>query len=865
MVAVSLAGALTSPALGVGAAEEADARGLRVTPRSAVPGQVVTLRAPRGGRVRIGGRIARVVGRRRGRLRVVVPALRPGRATVAVRAGKRRLRGRLRVRRGFSGRVRPTLERGRAVSRSIGPAGGTVSATSAAGTAFALAIPAGAVSRPTTISVTPVKRIKGFPLRGPRFAVQLSPDGLALLEPATLTITLERAPRGKVAGFVYDGTGRNLGLTVARRSGRTIVMTVEHFSTAGSTHITGRDLIILLGRLAAKIVRGTLDLDDVHLFAVAWSVLFVGNTSQCTADPTCFFVFSGVNDELAEQAAHYTCLEGNVQRGSDAIAMLRTALEIDADLRLFGNNRRAAEFADERLCLTTSLVADADPPAQNDALSATRVAITTVDRKRADSDADGTVNNCEWAVYVGGVAAQQGFTRLQGQATGACESGLQKVLDDGVARCDRDRQDGLGRLGDGQKVALGVGLLTAEFQAAIENCKPKLFVTPPSATVEIGQTVSFSARTNEGDTDFDWTSGDGAIDGGGTFTAPSKPGTVTVTATTRRILSGSATVTVKCPAGQVEFDGECRTISVTIAPANPALAPGAQQQFTATVHNTTNQAVTWTSSGGSITATGRFTAPSQPGSVTITARSKEDTTKTGATTVTVQAPGVTVTGRNSQVDFVTARAIATSSNINCPRGDTHVDNHLLSRPFSSGPLGLWDSGDIDSLAVAPPLGCQGSLADATAVASTRTIHDVQSVDGDLDVTYTATDLHSLIMSRSGTLIDNFAATAVLSLLAVRFDVVRDTVQLSCSTTLSGDPRDPLPEEAEDQVFVLQISTAATGTMVAELEGTTGPTIVTLPPGTYGLVVENKTARRRSNMSADLSFSFGAGAECHRVA
>ena len=159
---------------------------------------------------------------------------------------------------------------------------------------------------------------------------------------------------------------------------------------------------------------------------------------------------------------------------------------------------------------------------------------------------------------------------------------------------------------------------------------------PPSATVEIGQTVSFSARTNEGDTDFDWTASDGTVDGGGTFTAPSKPGTVTVTATTRRILSGSATVTVKCPAGQVEFDGECRTISVTIAPANPALAPGAQQQFTATVHNTTNQAVTWTSSGGSITATGRFTAPSQPGSVTITARSKEDTTKTGTTTVTVR-------------------------------------------------------------------------------------------------------------------------------------------------------------------------------------------------------------------------------------
>ena len=144
--------------------------------------------------------------------------------------------------------------------------------------------------------------------------------------------------------------------------------------------------------------------------------------------------------------------------------------------------------------------------------------------------------------------------------------------------------------------------------------------------------MSFSARTNEGDTDFDWTASDGTIDGGGTFTAPSKPGTVTVTATTRRILSGSATVTVKCPAGQVEFDGECRTISVTIAPANPAIAPGDQQQFTATVHNATSQAVTWTSSGGSITAGGRFTAPQTPGAYSITARWREDATKSGTAT-----------------------------------------------------------------------------------------------------------------------------------------------------------------------------------------------------------------------------------------
>jgi hypothetical protein len=284
------------------------------------------------------------------------------------------------------------------------------------------------------------------------------------------------------------------------------------------------------------------------------------------------------------------------------------------------------------------------------------------------------------------------------------------------------------------------------------------------------------------------------------------------------------------------------------------------------VHNATNQAVTWSSSAGSINSTtGRFTAPSQPGAVTITARAKVDGTKTGTTTVTVQAPGVTVRTRSSEVSFSTARAVATGNTSNCLHTQPQIDNHLVSRPSSPDPRGVWDSDHVDSLAIAPLLGCQGSTADATAAVSTRTIQDVQSVDGDLTVTYTATDDHGLTMSRTGTLIDNDASTSVLSLLGIRFDVVRDTVQLSCSTTLSGDPRDPQPQEAEDQVFVLQISVAATGTMVAELEGTTGATLVTLPPGTYGMVVENKTARRRSNQTADLSFSFGAAAECHRVA
>ena len=103
-------------------------------------------------------------------------------------------------------------------------------------------------------------------------------------------------------------------------------------------------------------------------------------------------------------------------------------------MRLLGFNREASGFETERLCLTAALVGEAEPPAQSDPLAATRVPIDATDGARADADGDG-VTACEWAVYVADIAAQQGFTGLQARATGACERGLQTVLDDGIRRC----------------------------------------------------------------------------------------------------------------------------------------------------------------------------------------------------------------------------------------------------------------------------------------------------------------------------------------------------------------------------------------------------------------------------------------------
>src|SRR4051812_27592306 len=72
-------------------------------------------------------------------------------------------------------------------------------------------------------------------------------------------------------------------------------------------------------------------------------------------------------------------------------------------------------------------------------------------------------------------------------------------------------------------------------------------------------------------------------------------------------------------------------ITISISPTSANMVSLDKQQFTATVRNTTNTAVTWSKSGnGSITSDGLFTAPwitSGTTKTTITVTSKADKTK----------------------------------------------------------------------------------------------------------------------------------------------------------------------------------------------------------------------------------------------
>ena len=154
-------------------------------------------------------------------------------------------------------------------------------------------------------------------------------------------------------------------------------------------------------------------------------------------------------------------------------------------------------------------------------------------------------------------------------------------------------------------------------------------ISPASATTTTNGTAQFSATvsgsTNTADT---WSATGGTISSAGLYTAPSTAGTWTVKATSVAdpTKSASATATVNAP------------VSVSISPASATTTTNGTAQFSATVTGSTNTAVTWTATGGTVSSTGMFTAPSTAGTYTITATSAADTSKYASASITVSAP-----------------------------------------------------------------------------------------------------------------------------------------------------------------------------------------------------------------------------------
>jgi hypothetical protein len=130
-----------------------------------------------------------------------------------------------------------SLDAGRKAEALVPVTGGSISATGADGTVYTLVIPDQALLTDTTIGLTPVASLSGLPFGGAQtYAVQLSPDGLFLYNPAVLTITpAQPIPAGEQIPFGYLGDGKDVILAAPAPGSADIAIRVDHFSGNGVT------------------------------------------------------------------------------------------------------------------------------------------------------------------------------------------------------------------------------------------------------------------------------------------------------------------------------------------------------------------------------------------------------------------------------------------------------------------------------------------------------------------------------------------------------------------------------------------------------------------------------------------------------
>jgi hypothetical protein len=118
-------------------------------------------------------------------------------------------------------------------------------------------------------------------------------------------------------------------------------------------------------------------------------------------------------------------------------------------------------------------------------------------------------------------------------------------------------------------------------------------------------------------------------------TTSTSNGSHTLTAVAKDTASNSAT----SPGVTVTANNGPAGVSVTINPLIVDLAKGATQQFTATVTGSSDTAVTWAATAGSVDSMGLYTAPSSTITATVTATSVADITKSATAQVLVGGAG----------------------------------------------------------------------------------------------------------------------------------------------------------------------------------------------------------------------------------
>jgi methionine-rich copper-binding protein CopC len=330
-----------------------------------------------------------------------------------------------------------------------------------------------------------------------------------------------------------------------------------------------------------------------------------------------------------------------------------------------------------------------------------------------------------------------------------------------------------------------------------------LTIDPANVRLSPGGGQQFSATiTGLEDNSIDWQASAGSISDSGFYVAPNSEGNYTVTATSRAdsSLRAEASVSVGEP------------IIVTIRPGDIQVRPGDSQQFSVTVENAASNDVNWQvleASGGTVTETGLYTAPSQPGVFTLQATSVSDATASDS--ITVYVTNVTSIQVNARPSSLSAGGSSTLTAT--VRGDEPFSNEVTWSFFVGSGLGTLSSTSgnevtftsngrggfviIQATSVAAPrVGDSATIfiSEATSISSiqlslpTTTTTLIKGQSANITGTVTSTNYNGIVNLRAIDLPQELTAAFSPSQvnLASGSATFELTLNLSANATLSGD-------------------------------------------------------------------------------
>ncbi len=489
-----------------------------------------------------------------------------------------------------------TLDTGAEVRGIVGVDAVTLTTTSN-GIRYNLAVPATALLAPTEITMTPIRAAGGaIGDAGLAGGVQLLPEGLTFARAATLTIEAASiANAERLFGISADGDGSAPHLVPLGLDGGEATLAISHFSTAAI--VTSAEAIPAppagaIREAAEQVIMESVGNIEQPPSAASMSTITDAFRTWYNASVRIKLQAAGGGATdiaavvaLSEHDAWLTSLGFvSLLLGDPSGTQLLAAL---GDLVTEGRELTAAALRagisrGNTACLAQPAnLANARQAAANVLFWQSVADAHALAGPGSDQFADLTLDE-----VLASLCLQIAYTDVQLAETFA--------------------------IGDQVPFAVRVGFRVGE-GGPIFGTSPDVAVQPAGATAATGQTLG------------------GATDADGFF------------ATELAIQQNAVVINVHtCGPLTGRLDRICHDTlvvrnvgGVSVAPATATLAPGATQQFTATVDNSTDQTVTWSATGGAISSSGLYTAGQTPGTYGVTATSVANTAASGSAQVTI--------------------------------------------------------------------------------------------------------------------------------------------------------------------------------------------------------------------------------------